>query len=94
MEPPLALRGEASADDANGFVLAFSPNDEDDAASDGSNGDEPIFDVEVQIVKDLQVVDIRGRNCFAPSKDMVVSEPIPVVILAIPLHPHLTSMRH
>ncbi len=53
----------ACADDAEVFVT-LGPDDEDQAATDGPDRDEPVLDFGVRFVEDLEVVHAR-REEFA-----------------------------
>lgn len=61
-----AFRRKSSADDPGRILVAFSKDHHDDSTIDGPNGDEAVFVVGMDFVKDLQIV---GTALCASSKE-------------------------
>src|SRR5206468_3963682 len=59
VEASLLLRGPASTDDVNYFLVIRRPYDQNEAVSDGADGDEAVFRFGMCFVKDLEVVGLR-----------------------------------
>lgn len=49
-------------DDADDVAIAFGPDDEYEAPLDGADGDEPVFEVGVELVKDLEDLHAVGEE--------------------------------
>ena len=52
----LAPGRPACADDADDVFVTLGPDDEDQATTDGSDGDEPVLEFGVGFVEDLEAV--------------------------------------
>ena len=55
VEPLLADRGPPCADDSNGVFVTLGPYDEHKPALDRADGDEPVLEIGMVFVEDLDV---------------------------------------
>lgn len=68
---PLRLTSGCSAcgDDADNVGVTLSPDDENEAALDGFDGDEAVFELGVELVEDFEGLDVMGKSCEASSNE-------------------------
>ena len=63
VEPLLTASGPTCADDANSVFITLGPDHEHESALDRADGDEPVLEIGMVLVEDLEIVD-AGREKY------------------------------
>src|SRR6185436_20719647 len=89
----LTFVGPASTDDTKLVIVTRRPNDKNEAASDGADGDEAVLRFGMGLVEDLEVVGPRCEELRSLLEGEAVLPPVLEVLGFIPCHPHTNSLR-
>jgi hypothetical protein len=94
VERSFGLARPTGADDSNRVLATLCEDDQDETATNRSDGDEPLFQVGVLGVVDLEEVDFgREERLGFPEADAVLGEVL-ALLLRVSLEPHAKIVGH